>query len=126
MEVNGQPYVTAALLPRGKQNKTVWVSQPVWTFWRRENHLVPLSEIEPKYLGCPAPCLVTTPTELSQLISRMPHKTTLTGVFRDFPQPPHAIPGILLDIILCSLPSLSLPVVIHYFSYYLKLYSLNE
>jgi len=95
-------------------------------FGEGRNTLCPCRESNQKSLGCPAPSLAIISTELSPLVSRMPHKTTLTDVLHDFPQPPQTVPEILLDIILYSLLSLSLPIIIHYFSFYLKLHSLNE
>jgi hypothetical protein len=35
-----------------------WAPEPVLSVWRREN-LVPLAEIEPQFLGCPARSFVT-------------------------------------------------------------------
>jgi hypothetical protein len=36
-----------------------WNPEPVWTLWRRENTLLPPPGIEPRFLSCPAPILIT-------------------------------------------------------------------
>jgi hypothetical protein len=64
MEVSGQLHAQAALL--------LWKEAPVPTnitgclsptaslFWERKQNLPPLLEIEPHFLGCPFPSLVTS------------------------------------------------------------------
>ena len=48
------------------QYEAWWAAETVWTFWKRES-IFPLSEIEPRFLGCPGSSLVTIPIFLFRL-----------------------------------------------------------
>lgn len=69
--MNGQLHDLATLLPREDtlvpfECEAGRGPQPAWTLWRKED-LLPLSGIEPRLLGRPAPTLVIVPSELSRI-----------------------------------------------------------
>jgi hypothetical protein len=74
MEVSGQVHGPAALPPGSSTRyplyKRLGEPQDLYGYYGEEKNLLPLPEIEPRFLGRPARSLVDVPTELSPLPER--------------------------------------------------------